>query len=455
MATRTKESNSFQPLFRPGDAYSWTYTYDGITRPTSSPYGNDYTYTSSLNTPGVCDCKEITYETGPKEAIQVIRGVSVKVPFFKEVTHNTARRFYEPCTVPFLPPWYYNGNLYTCTISPIPANPVNCFHPDTVTGVGYWRANALPNHTSIINAYISNAATALIDLRSDAKLLGFRDAFSVMTFIAELKDIRSLPNLIKKWTRTSHDVSDKFLGVSFGVLPFYSDLISILDRLKKLSPAVDKWNDLASKGKILNGHRRISPPLLVKNHSGYEVLDDKRERIHVPEFEAFSIDASYAGKDIGHTYFVECDTYITAKAHLYYVPQHLPVDLQDDIKREIWGVNTPLASAWELIPFSFVVDWFTNIGDMIHRFESNKPLLQVHVLASGYSVKLDSTYKVRVERQGVTIGTFVHKYKTYVRKRLDPSSVYSDGTKFGALEFQTAGSDKLLLGSALLHQLLK
>jgi hypothetical protein len=29
------------------------------------------------------------------------------------------------------------------------------------------------------------------------------------------------------------------------------------------------------------------------------------------------------------------------------------------------GVLNPLAVAWELVPFSFVVDWFTNIGDVI------------------------------------------------------------------------------------------
>lgn len=29
------------------------------------------------------------------------------------------------------------------------------------------------------------------------------------------------------------------------------------------------------------------------------------------------------------------------------------------------GLSNPLAIAWELVPFSFVVDWFTNIGDCI------------------------------------------------------------------------------------------
>jgi len=30
-----------------------------------------------------------------------------------------------------------------------------------------------------------------------------------------------------------------------------------------------------------------------------------------------------------------------------------------------WGISNPLTIVWELIPFSFVVDWFVNVGDFI------------------------------------------------------------------------------------------
>lgn len=30
-----------------------------------------------------------------------------------------------------------------------------------------------------------------------------------------------------------------------------------------------------------------------------------------------------------------------------------------------WGISTPLSLAWELVPYSFVVDWFVNVGDFL------------------------------------------------------------------------------------------
>lgn len=31
----------------------------------------------------------------------------------------------------------------------------------------------------------------------------------------------------------------------------------------------------------------------------------------------------------------------------------------------IWGLDSPIEAAWELVPFSFIIDWFCNIGDLL------------------------------------------------------------------------------------------
>ncbi len=57
-----------------------------------------------------------------------------------------------------------------------------------------------------------------------------------------------------------------------------------------------------------------------------------------------------------------------------------------------WGLTNPLEVAWELVPFSFVVDWFTNLGSMIGSMSD----LQGITLADAYqSIHRVNTYSER------------------------------------------------------------
>lgn len=56
------------------------------------------------------------------------------------------------------------------------------------------------------------------------------------------------------------------------------------------------------------------------------------------------------------------------------------------------GLTNPFAVAWELVPFSFVVDWFTTVGSWISQWDET---LGINLLNAGYS------YKVTVDCDGV------------------------------------------------------
>lgn len=50
--------------------------------------------------------------------------------------------------------------------------------------------------------------------------------------------------------------------------------------------------------------------------------------------------------------------------------------IEDDINGilSVWGLNQPLDAVWELTPFSFIIDWFFNIGDIISSWSYNPNL---------------------------------------------------------------------------------
>ena len=50
--------------------------------------------------------------------------------------------------------------------------------------------------------------------------------------------------------------------------------------------------------------------------------------------------------------------------------------IEDDLDAllAVWGIDQPLESAWELVPFSFIIDWFFSIGDTISAWSVNPSL---------------------------------------------------------------------------------
>lgn len=64
---------------------------------------------------------------------------------------------------------------------------------------------------------------------------------------------------------------------------------------------------------------------------------------------------------------------------------------------EAFGLDRPLSTLWELIPFSFIVDWAIGVSDALSAFEG---LLTRNVLASWYSVRTDATQRLKFARKG-------------------------------------------------------
>ena len=312
------------------------------------------------------------------------------------------------------------------------------------------RASSLGYVKSPFSFESSSAATLALKqkLLTDNALLNFREVFSVLTFFAELKDIKSLPKLLRKWTKTTHDVSDKFLGISFGVLPFYSDLMSIMQRLNNLGSAIDEWNAAAQECNTRAYH--VTVPL------GAGLGDETAPGVFVNDVN-FVSSYSVAGGNpcpvIARTISVQ---HVKCKAHLYLIPRAIPQHLIGELKRRIWGTNTFLSTAWELVPFSFVVDWFLKIGSIINEFEKAEPLLQYRILNAGYSLKVDTHV---IHTQGRTLedgdfGTLTLHHTLYKRVNLPTADLLTPGKTY-ELGFHTIDGNQALLGTALLHQLLR
>lgn len=122
-----------------------------------------------------------------------------------------------------------------------------------------------------------------------------------------------------------------------------------------------------------------------------------------------------------------------------------------------WSSLNPLSVAWELIPYSFVVDWFLDIGSYMRNLETS--LLYANNFRDGYKSVL-SVINLKLEASGSQIA-FGQRYAVFGltaerRVSIFQRSVLSAYPTPSIPSFQVdLGSSQLLSAAALLRQLLR
>lgn len=138
-------------------------------------------------------------------------------------------------------------------------------------------------------------------------------------------------------------------------------------------------------------------------------------------------------------------------------PQHAQYNA---VLAQVLGMNVPVQLAWDLVPFSFVVDWFLPVGKLISRIEPNRALgsLSKRVILEDtwYSLQGEEKYLARLtayegdtsERDYRLIDPgLTEKGKTFYR-RLRGSPAYNL-LPFGKVRY---GGKQFLLSLSLLAQ---
>lgn len=182
-----------------------------------------------------------------------------------------------------------------------------------------------------------------------------------------LKDgIPDLPVIhsLKRRTEILRDAGSEFLNLAYGWLPLKRDVTAIADGVRQFDDLMRKLE--SRSGKPHRAHYRFAT---VTDHSE-EVVEPSRCNINFGGYHEFEDDG--VGKMIissKKTY----DRWFNG-SFTYFLPKDY--SRSDEFSRhvtsakKIFGVELTPELIWNLTPWSWAADWFSNAGDVIHNLSA-------------------------------------------------------------------------------------
>lgn len=263
----------------------------------------------------------------------------------------------------------------------------------------------------------------LLSLRREAMRVmvpNLENGFSLPVFIGELGDVRRmlggilkgiqnlfslLGDLISSPVRT---ISQHHLSTTFGWQPLERDVKAIITRILNLRKDVE--NFLKHAG-IRNTFHYGRPLRATYYKPDLFVESDRVVNLPLGPGQDYAAMANWFDQltfNVHKSVTVEDFSYHATLEFVYWIPD---VGALEGALASLdrFGLNLSVSDIWELIPFSFVVDWFVNVQSILARFDRSAcgQNLPVQVVISDFcdSIKFKYTEKADVSNVAV-IGDF-------------------------------------------------
>jgi len=307
------------------------------------------------------------------------------------------------------------------------------------TGLLYENFNDQPNLKPSELDLVSLGTTAI------ARTEPTNPSFSLARSIGELR-ADGLPKLpghtLRERSKYLKNSGEEYLNVEFGWLPLVSDLRSFAKSVKNSHSILENFR----KGSDRKIRRRYAFPASTWSKTNRAGADGVGAAIPWPNLDANG--AAYGGNGV-HARTVSNETWFSG-AFRYHIP--VGDSLSDKFARwsaeadKLLGVRLTPETVYQLTPWTWALDWFTNAGDVIHNI--NALGHDGLVLQYGYIMSKDIIDDLVTATAVNGAGARYHRVQKTLRRRV--ATPYGFGFDMGKL---SASQDAILVALGLSHGL--
>lgn len=255
--------------------------------------------------------------------------------------------------------YYYEDDDFEGTL---PSSVMINYHNKTYIPKPSWNPDTLIDQT-VTKAWSKVGDTSVQSLvclaEAEKTVLSLASIFR--RFIKVIKMIKKLDGYHLAKEFTAKQLSDRYMELRYAIRPLLYDAIGIIEALDK-------------------DRKKPRSTFRATSQDGLEDEDFSVTPITYTGAKAHGWDLETRRST---TLFAECKAGVLTEMDLESSPWN------------VWGITQPFESAWELIPFSFIVDWFFNVGDTLAAWTPNygfQALTSWYTLETIWVQRVDLTY---------------------------------------------------------------
>lgn len=332
-------------------------------------------------------------------------------------------------------PWNGSCGAFSCIRETINGEVVLVIKDPTL---GSAIAGVLPPGEVICESFFQSYERKVLQrMALDNMMPDFENGLRGLVFIFELRELPRMLVQLKEWVpelisalkslfkdRSLKEVSSLWLSCEFGHMPFFSDLEKILTRLWNLKKDLNRFLNNENKRQTLHFRWAVDPHVL---HPAFGV-DVRTKGSYVTQTETGYMDFA---SDVYHTATLETDEALTVTGCKYHATLEFMYQLvaAEEMKRlyltlDRFGLNLNLEDLWEILPFSFVVDWVLGVGNYLSQFQVKQ--LEPDIVVYDFCESIVYTYMRAARFTGLR------------ELRLSGSEIYEDPSAWMVFDLGTA-----------------
>lgn len=270
---------------------------------------------------------------------------------------------------------------------------------------------------------------------------------NVGQFLVELRDIPLIPLRKLIQARSSlerfRSMGGEYLNIQFGWFPFLQDLRDILNTSRDLDRLLkqlrrDNGKRVRRKGSVSTSPKDSTITSLTV--SGSSLTPALPTGYYAPGGPVAR--GAYANRIVS----TEEQAWFSA-AFRYWIPDIDSPDWESRAMRALYGVNPTPSLLWEVLPWSWLIDWAANVGDVLANMSSNAA---DNLVADYAFVMLHKKTSTKVEAYDVLLngGSSPSGYSASAEEVQETKTrVAASPYGFGLVPGDLSGRQQLILGA--------